>query len=93
MDPVCISAIWLAGPDSEIYGWTGDIGASCGAQWYYSNAIVGIDGFQPPCVVSTFYYEQILSEDSLMSVITVVVRQKQQAWRISAWGYEHADNR
>lgn len=54
LDPVCISAIWASGTGDlakNIYGWTGDIGATCGAQWYYSNAVVGGDGFKPPCVV------------------------------------------
>ncbi|TGJ82606.1 hypothetical protein E0Z10_g6163 [Xylaria hypoxylon] len=53
LDPICIVAIWVTWPvpvDMGIYGWTGDLGASCGAQWYYSNSVVGANGFRPPCV-------------------------------------------
>ncbi|RWA06135.1 hypothetical protein EKO27_g8965 [Xylaria grammica] len=53
LDPICISAIWATWPvpvDMGVHGWTGDIGASCGAQWYYSNTVVGQKGFRPPCV-------------------------------------------
>jgi hypothetical protein len=50
---ICISAIGLTTSTNEKYGWTGDVGVTCGMQWHWSNTTVGIVNgkkYNPGCV-------------------------------------------
>jgi len=48
-DAICISYIYASGNRAQ-YAWYGDIGFTCGADWYPSNFTVGDGYYQPKCV-------------------------------------------
>ncbi|KAF8538049.1 hypothetical protein BDD12DRAFT_742851 [Trichophaea hybrida] len=49
-DPLCIAYISLTWPDGLKRAWIGDVGKTCGAQWYYSQTISGANDHRPCCV-------------------------------------------
>jgi hypothetical protein len=48
-DAICLSAV-IASGDSAQWTWTGDMGYTCGAQWYNSQFPVGNSNSPPRCV-------------------------------------------
>lgn len=48
-DAICLSAI-IASGDSAQWTWTGDMGYTCGAQWYPSDFTIGTSNNAPRCV-------------------------------------------
>ena len=48
-DAICLSAVMVSG-DSAQWSWTGDMGYTCGAQWYESKFTVGASNSPPRCV-------------------------------------------
>ncbi|KAH0538331.1 hypothetical protein FGG08_005066 [Glutinoglossum americanum] len=48
-DAICLSAVVASG-DSAQWTWTGDMGYTCGAQWYNSEFPVGSSNNPPRCV-------------------------------------------
>ncbi|KAL2008388.1 hypothetical protein VTN00DRAFT_8370 [Thermoascus crustaceus] len=48
-DAICLSAI-IASGDSAQWTWTGDMGYTCGAQWYHSDFTIGSSNNAPRCV-------------------------------------------
>lgn len=48
-DAICLSAV-IASGDAATWTWTGDMGYTCGAQWYNSQFPVGSSNNPPRCV-------------------------------------------
>lgn len=48
-DAICISYVYASGNGAQ-YAWYGDMGYTCGADWYPSNFTVGDGHYQPKCV-------------------------------------------
>lgn len=49
-DALCIAYLALTQPDGDKKAWYGDVGKSCGADWYHSNLKTGDDDYQPACI-------------------------------------------
>ena len=49
-DALCIAYITLTNPDGTKKAWYGDVGKSCGADWYHSVLKTGDDDYQPSCI-------------------------------------------
>ncbi|KAL9078468.1 MAG: hypothetical protein Q9157_002621 [Trypethelium eluteriae] len=49
-DAICVSFVAITEPSGLSRGWTGDIGAHCGGNWFYSAQIVGEGNYRPRCV-------------------------------------------
>jgi len=48
-DGLCIAYLSHTWADGTNRGWLGDMGASCGQNWYYSDVIVGSNSHMPDC--------------------------------------------
>lgn len=48
-DAICLSAVFANG-DGATWGWTGDMGYACDAQWYASDYVMGNSNSAPRCV-------------------------------------------
>ncbi len=48
-DAICVSAVIAMG-DAAQWTWTGDVGYTCGAQWYNSQFSIGASNSPPRCV-------------------------------------------
>lgn len=48
-DAICIAFIIVSGDGGE-WTWLGDMGKTCGADWYNSNFKIGTGTYTPPCV-------------------------------------------
>ena len=46
-DAVCVAYVGQTWPDGEQRAWLGDLGRSCGKGWFYSNTVIGNDGYKP----------------------------------------------
>ena len=49
-DALCIAYIALTQPDGTKKAWYGDVGKTCGADWYHSQLKTGDDDYQPSCI-------------------------------------------
>lgn len=49
-DALCIAYLALTQPDGTKKAWYGDIGKTCGADWYHSMLKTGDDDYQPACI-------------------------------------------
>ena len=49
-DAICIAYIALTQPDGTKKAWYGDIGKTCGADWYHSVSKTGDDDYRPNCI-------------------------------------------
>ena len=49
-DALCIAYIALTQPDGTKKAWYGDVGMTCGADWYHSQLKTGDDDYQPTCI-------------------------------------------
>ena len=49
-DALCIAYLALTQPDGTKKAWYGDVGKTCGADWYHSLLKTGDDDHQPSCI-------------------------------------------
>ena len=47
IDAVCVAYVGQTWPDGEQRAWLGDLGRSCGKGWFYSNTVIGKEGYKP----------------------------------------------
>ena len=48
-DAICVNYVAITGPDNNQMAWYGDVGFSCGADWYHSQYKIGKDNYMPRC--------------------------------------------
>ncbi|MCJ1484650.1 hypothetical protein MMC06_004823 [Schaereria dolodes] len=49
-DALCINYVAVTGPDNNQMAWYGDVGYSCGGDWYHSQYKIGQNDYMPKCV-------------------------------------------
>ncbi|MCJ1428258.1 hypothetical protein MMC29_006167, partial [Sticta canariensis] len=48
-DAICVNYVAVTGPDNNQMGWYGDVGFTCGADWYHSQYKIGANDYMPRC--------------------------------------------
>ena len=48
-DAICVNYVAVTGPDNNQMAWYGDVGFSCGADWYHSQYKIGQNNYMPRC--------------------------------------------
>ena len=49
-DALCVNYVAVTGPDNNQMGWYGDVGYSCGGDWYHSQYKIGMNNYMPKCL-------------------------------------------